>query len=526
MWSRNIGFKKAFILASLFLFFSCAPSKKILTPPPIEEYKSKIKDTMILTKRGSYSSLKEAFQIYQNLSEFPPYRRFAQENMVRIGLLLCLRESEIGILNDSYFTAVSKLIRANPHLARYLAMWKLTATSSTRIRDASYFIGSSEVENFFDWLRENADALATELKEKAEKEEFFTYLYIHMNSEYSYSIKEEDDLTRFLNIHPDSLLIQYKLAIWPQINQKSLETLLHEEPSFQEAHYFLGKIDLMLGRLLSAEKHFLKAFEHFPRSLSLMGSLGKVHFALEEYGRSLEFHEKILKLTPYNRDALLGKAICLSYLGQHEEAIKELDILRTMGTYLMGETYYWLAWNRNELKKYKEAWKDIQNAKHYLIGHHEVHTLAGIIAYELENIREAEDELKESVRLNPSECNALYYLGKIYAACSGWLKSALHFEQAAHCFEGKEISLTRKIREIEASSLSQDRKKKHLKRKRVQVRKTRLLIATCFYNAAAGYFNSGKKEKAFSLAQKASSHKALKQKADELMNRIKKQEKP
>jgi len=53
------------------------------------------------------------------------------------------------------------------------------------------------------------------------------------------------------------------------------------------------------------------------------------------------------------------------------------------------------------------------------------------------------------------------------------------------------------------------------------LKKTVLTKATFFYNAAAGYFNAGMKEQAPNLAQKATLHSALKEKAEELILKIK-----
>lgn len=52
--------------------------------------------------------------------------------------------------------------------------------------------------------------------------------------------------------------------------------------------------------------------------------------------------------------------------------------------------------------------------------------------------------------------------------------------------------------------------------KKTQLRKTGLTKAACFYNAAAGYFNSGMTEKTLDPAQKASLHKARQHQALEL----------
>lgn len=524
MLIRNKWQRTALIFVLLSLL-SCAPEKKpTISPAQIAEINSKIKEAQALLNRGSYSCLEKAFQIFEELLVFSPYQKLTRENLVKTAILLCLRENEIGVINDEYFTAAWELVQTFPYLSQYSPYLKLVLVSETRTRGTlfNHLEVQLNIENIFDWLWENINSLASQLRSKAESDEFSAYMYIHIYSEFHHDINDKDDLSRFLNIFPNSPLILYKLALHPKINPKSLMELIQKEPDFYETYFFLGKTDFMSGRILSAENNFLKAYEHFPSSISLISSLSKIYFALEELEKCLECNQKILELLPDHRDALLGKAVCLSYLGRSEEAIAELNKLLSMGTYLMGETYYWLAWNRNEQERYHQAWEDIGNAKKYLIGHHEVFALAGIIAFAMNRWEESKKEFMEAIRLSSPDCDPLYYLGKIYVVWEDWEQSALHFEKAAQCHEGQEMALIEKIEELENSSLSEKRKQKLIARKNTQLRKTRLTKATCFYNAAAGYFNSGRREKALDHAQKASLHKALQQQALELIERIKK----
>jgi len=85
----------------------------------------------------------------------------------------------------------------------------------------------------------------------------------------------------------------------------------------------------------------------------------------------------------------------------------------------------------------------------------------------------------------------------------------------------QEEEIEEKIVEVKASCLSEERKAKLILRKETQLRKTLLTKATAFYNAAAGFFNSGMREKAVICAQKASQHPSFGQKAEELIERIK-----
>lgn len=522
---KNIKLKKIFIFFLLILFSFCAPKKKIEIAPQVVEYQNKEKEADSLFKKGSYTCLKEAFQIYHDLLSEPNYQEQIKEKLIKTGLLLTLREKELGILKNKYLEQPSDIIKGSPSLSKfslYLEIVNLTPTETKgATQDTSADI--SRVFTTWDKLKKNINTWNEQLREKSETDEFFAYLYISLNRSLPFHIKTKDksDFSPFLEVFPDSLLIQYILSLYPKENQKSLEELIQKEPRFYEAYYFLGEMALRRKQLITAQKNFLKSYEQIPESSSTIISLASIYFSFEELIKSLELHEEALRMAPAYRAALLGKALCLGYLGKNEEAIEILNMLIKLGKYHMGDAHYWLAWNHNELENLNESWENIEKAKNYFVGYSQVLSLAGVIAFKKENLEVAEENLKEALKLDPSNCEASYYLGKVYAAYQDWKKSGVHFEKAALCNEGKEKKLEDKIKEIENSDFSEERKVRFIKKKRIQLRKTVLTKATFFYNATAGYFNAGMKEQALSLAQKATLHSALKEKADELILNIK-----
>jgi len=299
-----------------------------------------------------------------------------------------------------------------------------------------------------------------------------------------------------------------------------MQSLLENIPEFYEVYFFLGDMNLNLGKSLTAEKMLLKAYEPIPSSVSVLSGLTKIHFFLEEYESSLEFNEKILALVPGYRDSLLGKAVCLGYLGRHDEAIKILEHLIELGMFLMGESHYWLAWNQRELGQLEEAWENIKRASNYLIGHYEVHSLSGLIAFDRGDFDSSEDELKRALWLNDGDCEANFTMGKIYGQRNDWAQSGNYFEKAAVCNAGLEKAVEAKIKEFQTSTLSEPRKERAIARKTVQLRKIRVTKATAYYNAAAVFFNDGQDEKALELAKNAIDSKTLLPKVQELINKI------
>jgi len=530
MKQKDRTVKSVCIIFLLIVSLFCSPKKKVvLTPLQLEEFQDKTEAADRLYTTGSYTCLKESCQIYKDLLSIPHNQKSVKEKLVKALILLIIRQRELGIHDSTYIDEASTLILNNPFLSEFSTYLELADSIPvmTKGMRSDIIDDSRRSDSRRERLKENIEKWRQELEEKSKTEEFYAYLYIARNCHFSYFIRENKvtretaDLNYFRDIFPHSLLIQYKLSFCPQEDVESLRKLLQIEPRFYEIHYFLGEQALKRGMLVTAEKNFLKCFEHIPESLLNVTSLASVYFAFEELEKSLDFYDKAISMVPGFREPLLGKAICLSYLERHEEAIEVCNEVLRLGGYYLGDTFYWLAWNQNELEKLEVAWESIEKSKPYLIGYSQVFSLAGEIAYKRGEKEIAEKNFQEALNLDPNNCEAAFYLGKIYGERQEWAKSGEYYERAAFCHYGKELSLQRKIAEIEGADISEERKQKMIAKKKAQLKKTILTKATFFYNAAAGYFNAEMDKQALKLAEAASSHTALKKKAEELILKIK-----
>ena len=193
---------------------------------------------------------------------------------------------------------------------------------------------------------------------------------------------------------------------------------------------------------------------------------------------------------PGYRDAILGKAISLSYLGRYREAIDVLNKNVELGFYLLGESHYWLAWNYHELKDDDAAQANIEQSKPRLPTNSEVYGLAGTIAHDKGESDRAEEEFIEALKYNASNTEALFGLGRIFGEKQRWPESAESFEKAAAVFEKNESAILAKIEEVKKAPLADERKARMLAKKDQQLRVTRATRATAFYDAAVSYFNA------------------------------------
>jgi len=514
------------LLSILIIISNCAAKKADISPQQLVAYYSKTKEADAQFKTGSYLGLKNARSTYLEFLALPAFRKNSGIKFIKTSILLAIREKELGILNRKTLQEASNLINQEPYFSnysRYVEIAKRIPENTKGITGNK--IDDASIDAQYEWIKQNFEAARSHLLEKSVSTDFYSYLYLSFHSALSYKFEEKEDLSRFASIFPDSKFIKFKLSIYPQEKPDALKDLLQDNPNFYEADYFLGNIALSQGKVLTAENHYKKALEYITDSTSLIISLTKVYFHMEEFETCLEYNNLALQLAPEYRDAILGKAMCLGYMRQHEEAIKILNNMIELGKYYMGETYYWLAWNQNELQQLDMAKTNVTKSRDFLIGHYEVSSLDGIIAYKQKRLKDAEKNFKEALLLNNQDCESAYYLGKIYTERDDWKYSGSYFEKGAVCNEQTENAIKSKILEIKKAALSTLRKDKLIKKKKIQLLQTRQTKATCQFNAAASYFNAKEYKKAFLLAEKAAKYPTFKQQAEELILAIKEREK-
>ncbi len=509
-------------LAGILFSLSCAPQAKVETAPPSAELEKKAAEAEVQVKRGCYTGFKQAIEIYQELDGQPSMKKKIALPYLRALLLMAVREREVGILSHANFEKALELIKDNPALGPFQAYFEIADSMSPRTRGIMQDISVMAVKKVYDDLLMQRK-VQEELRTKALAEDYYAYLYAAFYTGYGFFAEKRDEfVAEILSRYPESMLLKYKNAIYPQSNREKLEALILADPEFYEAYYNLGEMSIGGQDLLEAEKNFLKALEGLTESPQVTIYLGSIYTATEEFEKSLEFYDKTLALSPKYRDALLGKAISLSYLGEYQEAIEVLNKNVELGFYLMGESHYWLAWNYHELKDNDRAQLNIEESKGRLPTNSEVFGLSGTIAFEKGEIDRAEKEFFEALRYNGRNTEALYSLGRLYGQKEKWPDSANYYRLAALVFDQNETAITAKISEIKNSKLSEERKAKMAAKKEQQLKIIQATKATAFYNAAASYYNAGQKAIALEMAARAATHPQFKEKAEELIKQVKK----
>jgi tetratricopeptide (TPR) repeat protein len=509
------------VLAGTISFISCAPAAKVEIGPPPAELESQAADAEAQVRRGCFVGFTRAIRIYEDLYARPAMRKKITVPYLKVLLLKAIREREVGILDHAHYRKGVEIIKDNASLQQFLPFFVGADSLSPRTRGIMQDISIMDVKKVYDDILMQ-QRLKDNLAVKAASDDFYAYLYVALYTGYGYFSEKKDDLAvQLLQSYPEAVLMKYKNAIYPRSNRERLEALLQKEPEFYEAYHNLGEVAISEGSLLEAEGHFLKALDGLSESPQIHIYLASIYTATEEFEKSLEYWDKTLALSPQYRDALLGKAVSLSYLARYNDAIDVLNKNVELGFYLLGESHYWLAWNYHELKDGVRAQANIEQSKGRLPTNSEVFGLAGTIAFDQGELDRAEKEFKEALKHNGANTEALFGLGRLYGQRSKWADSATHFERAAFIFERNEGAIAAKIAEIKSSKLSEERKAKLLAKKEQQLKVTQATKATAFINAAASFANDGNKPKALEMASRAAAHPQFKARAEEIIKQIK-----
>ena len=514
--------KAAVLACALSLAAACTPARKVPvdTVPPID-WTARLAAADTLYAAGHYTALRDARRIYGEALTGAPEKAGIAEKLIRTAIASDLRKKDLGVLSPGSPVDLYPLAAAEPALSRYALWLELLAGLPNKIKGSPGIEGTGgrALDAHLDWVSARVPTIEADLERSAGKDDLAAALRLALRADF-HIFRDKIDPKTVPGLHPGSRLAAFQAAVSPAIDIGTLEALLALDPEFSEVHYYLGEAALKAGKLLTAERHFLTAHEKIPESLSILISLAKVAFQMEETESCLEWNEEALAHKPTYRDALLGKGLCLGNLGRAEEALAVLGRLLELGTYYMGEGNYWMAWNFNALERFEEARKFIESAKTFLFDVVDVHTLSGIIAYRQGRLDDAERDLRHTLDLQSSESDAAYYLGRLYADRKEWLNSGVYFAGAAMSYKDQEKGLEGKIGEIEASEMSADRKARLVAKKRAQILTVRATKATCQYNGAAGYHNAGSFERALELARSAAAHPAFAEKAAELIRII------
>ena len=475
-----------------------------------------------LVAEGCYVCLKEALAIYERVDAAGDAPA-AGLRAIDTALLLAFRERELGLGRGRALEHAVELAGRQPvpydvGLIRSVVevqAWQAYGVSKERAEESMALL----------WRLSKAwEAWRAELLRGAPDDPLQAYALLSLDCT-ARSFLEGGNIEPWEPPAGAPPLLRYRAAICPGApEERSLDAISLADPRWAEADFFLGQA--ALGRLTvrRAEKHLVQALKGLPELAAAQVTLGHVYLATEEFQLARDAFRRAHAAVPGQREAMLGEAKSLSFLGRHDDAVAILDEMERLGTWYMGETYYWRAWNRYRLKQYEAANGDVLAARQRLPMDGQVDKLAGFIALARSEVPRAEGEFRAAVThiegKGGSDCDARYYLGSALVLQRKWADAVPSFEVAEPCYAGTQQLLRARIKDIRGSDLPDDRQDVLVAAKEKDIVAARLQECRSAFNAGVALANLGNLAGALPFAERAAAHPDLAAQAKALVDRI------
>lgn len=467
-------------------------------------------------RAGCYTCLQEALAIYQ--------KNKVAQGAFDAALLLAIRERELGIpAQQSWDRATSLALPASKPVLDAAAL----VIGETGGFDPEQRAAESKARRPID----PGNPVRVALEPLFGKDPVATYVALSLDCE-SPKIIETLDMAGLTKQFSGQPLMEFRLARCgrPAL-APPLVALRTADPRWTDTLMWEARRELVGSpqtgiNFPGALRLFAEGRAAFPKSLAMTMQWANVNVSAEEFEAALTGFDEVLAIYPEHRDALNGRMQALSYLLRHDEAIASATRLIDLGTWHIGDAYYWRAWNRYHLKDYEPAWVDVENATKGL-SNPRVYMLAGLIAYARKDLPTAEQRFDRAFELDNSQCDARWMSGMVSIDREDLKVGAPKFARAMTCF----ISAARGLREdadrlekqIEArGTAATARETRLLERNRRDADAAEEKSAQSAFNAAQCYARTGGKSIALNLVGVAIDHPKMKEKAEALKAAIEK----
>ena len=409
-------------LAIAFVASACATRAPLTSSAPSTVHSSKTLDHLI--QRGCFRCLEQAYEAATAAR--------ASTHAFEAAALLTLRSKELGLPSGEWMDRAQAAAGTNPAWARLLEI--VDAIPPDRM--------SEEREALFDVNRRRRvrDHLAdwrASLQEGPASDAFRAYLDVSLVCAFGSLRETADSFSGAVDAAVATPLVQYAIGNCDATYQPRLAALRAAEPDFVDADFPLGRYALEHPERPNAEEgldRLQSAAAAFPRSPTITTRIGNLHRLWEEWPAALAAFERALAVAPDHPEATIGRAISLSQLERSEEAIEETTRLIDGGQWLLGEAYYWRAWNHLRLGAFDLARADADRAR-TLMSNAAVHVLSGVIEWRLGRLAGAERDFQDALTIDLGECEAAFDLGVVRDELKKPAEALAAFRQAGQCYD-------------------------------------------------------------------------------------------
>ena len=233
-------------------------------------------------------------------------------------------------------------------------------------------------------------------------------------------------------------LLRYRLGTCGETRRAQLEAVLAADPRFVEIPFFLARYEIngassRRGWLSRALVQLEAAHQGLSESPIVTVALADAVRARRGLERALGLYDLALTQRPTQREAMLGRLITLSNLRRPDDAVATATRMIELGTWYVGDAYYWRAWNHYQRARRDEAAADVAEARTRLVNI-DVLTLAGMIAYDMGRAADARADFTDAQLRDPTVCVSSWYLGLLDIDESSWQAAVGAFSGAATCY--------------------------------------------------------------------------------------------
>jgi len=413
------------LLPALLLFTAAACATRVQPPAPLEppavEFDA---DADGLIRRGCYRCLEQAYEEAQ--------QQGAREQAFEAAALLTLRSKELGLPSDPWLDRAHALAGTDPSLTAYVDMVDVIPPDRlSENRDALFDIGRRNR------AKRSIDAWRERLRDGAGSDAFRSYLDVSLICAFGTLKETPESFTGAVAPVAATPLFQYALGACDATHRDRLIAVRTSEPDFVDADYPLGRYALEDPASPDAEeslRRFESALHAFPRSPAIATRIGNVFRIWEDWQPALAAYDTALDVAPHHPEATIGRAISLSHLERSDEAIETTTRLIDGGQWLLGEAYYWRAWNQLRLNNFQLARADADRAR-TLMSNSAVMVLSGVIEWRLGRLDSAEKDFEGALAIDLGECEAAFDLGVVRDQLGKRVEALAAFKQAGQCLD-------------------------------------------------------------------------------------------
>jgi tetratricopeptide (TPR) repeat protein len=478
-----------------------------------------------LVRDGCYRCLGEALAIYERAMSSRRAPASAPRGAFEAALLRAVREKELGLPSAASFD------RARAFAARLPAIAIPALQPPQLVEAAERLMGEL---SGFDPEERQRRGQATRAEARAENPHrraldpvldtslAAAYVALSMDCERfprPNPVNAGDVLAR----HGGPALMRYRLATCGAVGAAPAGALREADSRWVDTLFFEGRreIESRAGDAVKAAALLAAAREAFPTSHAVILALARAQQALGEYEASLASVDSVIADVPTHRDALLKRLENLSYLSRHDDAVATASRMIELGTWHVGDAYYWRAWNEHHLRQLDAAWADVEQAL-TLQSNTSVYTLAGFIAHSRKDLPTAVDRFDRAFTLDSTNCIAAFSCGMVHVERQAWLQASTTFSRSMSCYAADAARARAELVRIQTSTQAPDRKARLAAAEEKRIASSEQLGAQSAFNAAQCYLRLGQKQPALSHVDAAAAHPAMRDKAVSLKSIIEK----